>query len=196
MSITPEVEAEETPAQVGPRDRIQHVVNQLAALFDKAGEFAGITSGDAAALRRMREGEVEPAAFWRLAVTVLEPEGLVSSLEAERAWRTIIGLMARAASLHKPSIKLGAALEIAGCSEARVTRMLDAKGQSLEPALRGLVHQLASQSVKFNHAELARLVLTEFVPGLRRDWAETRRRVARAYFASTPSKSDTPADPA
>ena len=207
MPRTPE-SATKAPPIIGFRaksDDIQRAVKQIASLLPKPGQglhrkresdttdlLRPMNAGEVAALRRMRSGDVGPLGFWRLVVQVLEPAKLVSPSDdgaVLEAWRVIIALMAQAAGLHNAKGKLGSALATAGCAEVRVTRALDATGKSVEPALRGLVHHLIAKSMEFNQAELARLVLSEFVQP-HRGWTSAWRAVARAFYRTMSSKHE------
>ncbi len=140
-------------------------------------------TGLAAELRRMRPGDVDCAAFWKVCVSHLEGEfeGSESRIaELERRWSVILVALASMAGLHRPGRRFGTALARAEVSEARVLKLLHARGDPLADAMRTSCHQLAAASEHVDLAEVARLVLSDG----RKDEDLTRRRIARAYYRS------------
>lgn len=83
---------------------------------------------------------------------------------------------------------LGRQLHDAGVSEARVTRLLDARGDAFVQTLPRLLRLMASKNVAPNWAELGRLVLNEDQD----DAEKTRLKVARDFF-SAKAKANTKA---
>lgn len=72
--------------------------------------------GSLAELRRLRDDEVPPEAFWSLVAATQSP------VSQELFWRAILPLMVLVP--HRPGVFLGEALQQAGVSAARVERWL------------------------------------------------------------------------
>lgn len=157
-----------------------------------AAAIAGgqVARGDVSALRRARPGDLGGPAVWKLAVRFLEPDGLLHEEgphrdAMERRWTALLAGMASAKSSGKGR-QLGSALADAKVSEARVLRLLRARGVALLRVVRTVVHQLDSSGTTIDWGELAELVLSEGKP----EWQEAvRRRVARAYYRTTPAET-------
>ena len=149
-----------------------------------------LPAGDIAELRRMRADGSASIAFWKLMARRVEgPMGLpdhgARRERLERRWMLILSCMAELTGLHEPKRPLGRALVEAGLSEARLARLLRARGESLEETLRAVCHQLASSGKPANQTDLALLVLSEDEA----DEPYTRRRIARDYFRAQRSDS-------
>lgn len=186
-TATPETEAPAAPASRS--ERIRKVVRRIGWELDNPENMI-IPPGDAAALRRLRPGEVGGPAFWKIAVRLLEPENLLPSAahpgrdDVERRWSTILGGMAEMKGQHTGGLSLGRAL--AGrsesdrpVSEARVLRLLEARGEALLRLVRPIAHLLASRGTRLDWTHFALLVLDD---GTR--WQHhVRRRIALDYYA-------------
>lgn len=171
-------------------DRLRKVIRSLGRALDRP-ERSSIPPGDVAALRRLRPGEIGGPAFWKIVVRDLEPASLLPPAshprrdEAERRWAVILAGMAEMAGYHGGGVSLGRAL--AGwstsdrpVSEARVLRLLQARGESLLRLVRPVAHQLASRGVRLDWTHFADLVLSEG-----REWEDrVRRRIALDYYGS------------
>lgn len=146
------------------------------------------TTGWAAELRRMRPESVDSPAFWKLAVQHLEHELTGSEervAEQERRWSTILAALATLAPRHRPRFRLGRALAEAGVSEARLLKLLRARGGALPDALRAVCHQLNAAGQPVDGVEIARLVLSEG----RADEETVRRQIARTFYRTTGTNS-------
>jgi CRISPR system Cascade subunit CasB len=140
------------------------------------------SSGDRAALRKLRPNALHQPAFWKIAAGPLQdalpsPEAPWRAREEQR-WAVI--LAAAASALHSPSVRLGAALARAGVAEVRLTRLLRARGEQLPDAVRVLAHQLERGGVAFDLGDLAWLVLSED----RDDEDRARQQLARDYYGA------------
>jgi CRISPR system Cascade subunit CasB len=80
--------------------------------------------------------------------------------------------------------RFGRQLDEAGVSEARLTRLLDARGDAFFQTLPRVLRLMSSKGVKPNWVELAVLVLNE--NGAVAD--ETRIRIARDYYTAKASE--------
>jgi CRISPR type I-E-associated protein CasB/Cse2 len=172
----------DTQAVQGPDQRpveesltaaIRSVVGSLAGQLKL--ESGPIPPGDRAELRRGWNDPFRPA-FWRVAVRVLEPAGLLGDPKRERHWAAVLAGLAESADLHRPRHPFGRAMKEAGVSEARLLRLLRADGESLRDALRGVVHQLRAAGQRFDWAEPALLLLHPD----KKD--AVRKRIAMGYY--------------
>jgi CRISPR type I-E-associated protein CasB/Cse2 len=98
------------------------------------------------------------------------------------SWQAIVGACATAHGTHQRKRGLGRALADAGVDERRVLALLRAEGPPLFDHVRSVVHMLASRSMRFDHSELAALVVLSHPDQRER----TRRRIARDFFSSQP----------
>ncbi|MFP3940273.1 MAG: type I-E CRISPR-associated protein Cse2/CasB [Thermoanaerobaculia bacterium] len=171
-------------------ERIRKAVRQIGWELDHSESWQ-IPPGDVAALRRSRPGDVGGPAFWKVAVRHLDPAGLLPSADhperddLERRWTTILGGMAEMEGHHTGGVSLGRAL--AGrsetdrpVSEARVLRLLDARGEALLRLVRPIAHLLASRGTRLDWTDFALLVLDDGST-----WEhKIRRRIALDYYAN------------
>jgi CRISPR type I-E-associated protein CasB/Cse2 len=164
------------PAGEPPRARFRQAVHAIA----KEIEDDRIPTGDQAALRREQAGP----AFWRLAVRLLEPAGLLvpgdgsSARRQERRWVAIVAALARAPGSHRPGRRVGQALAEAEIAEARVLRLARAQDEALLEAVRAVAHQLATAGVRVDWSDVAELILSDGAP-----WQEdVRRRLFLDYY--------------
>lgn len=141
-----------------------------------------MSPGDLAALRRMQSGSPHCPAFWKLLVAELAdqlPTDDAHRRETERRWGVIVAAMAN--GLLSPGRRFGSALGEA-VPEARVVKLLRAHDEALANAVRVTVHHLASQGVRFDPFDLARLVLSDGGD----DEDDVRRNIYQDYFAVAP----------
>lgn len=153
------------------------IVGAVAVSMDRV-----LPPGDVAALRRLRPGDADCAAFWKLLATHLTgelPAGGAPRDEAERRWAVILQALARMRGLHAPGLRLGRTLAAAGLAEARVLRLLRARHEALADAVRVTAHFLANGAVPSDQAEMAALILSDG----RTDEESVRRRIARDFYA-------------
>ncbi|HEY3354844.1 MAG TPA: type I-E CRISPR-associated protein Cse2/CasB [Polyangia bacterium] len=142
-----------------------------------------ISPGDVAELRRLRRAEPGGAAFYKLMAGVVAPgghlpEGGAARDEAERRWSTVMQALAQLRGLHRPGSRAGAALATAELAELRLTRLLRARDEALDDAIRTTAHYLAARGEPVDAAALAALVLVPDGPV-----AEAlRRAIARDYY--------------
>lgn len=149
-----------------------------------ANTVANLPPGEVATLRRLDASTPHVPAFWKLVAMHLDallPVDDEPRAERERRWAVAVGAMAEARGFHNPAVRLGAALA-AVIDERRVMQLLRAHDVALADAVRMVTHHLVSRGVSFDHAELARLVLSDG----RDDEERTRRAIYRDFFAATP----------
>ena len=147
--------------------------------------------GALADLRRMEPDKSLPSAFWTIAAKS-EPGANESRLR--RMARVLQMLAFRPDGLDSGRRKLGAALEAAGVSEARVQKLMTARGPALNDQVIRIARRLAN-SGKLPYRELADLLLAENHDS---PAVETiRLEIARGYWATrgkapadTPSSED------
>ncbi len=140
------------------------------------------SAGDVAALRRMSDGQPAPIAFWRIAETELGgviPEAGPASTPLEHRWRAILTCAAVLKGLHAPNVRLGTGLARAGFSEARLERLLRARGAAVNDSAIATARFLASKGQSANLGDLALIILSDG----RSDEDSVRRKTARAFFA-------------
>ena len=165
---------------------------------------ADYSAADLADLRRMNPGSPAPAAFWRH----MAEAGLLDDSNMEAMWLLIlhgIALMTRPGtgdgqmcSAHDGGLPVGRALYLGGnvsrgtafYSEARLGRLLIARGPMLRMLLARAFRMLATAGVRFNWREMARFILNE---GYDSGAAEqSRRLIAREYYLSRRLSSSSP----
>lgn len=168
-----------------PSGRLRSTVNRLVQAMRKEG---ALTSGDRAALRRQRPGELGGPVFWKVAARYLEPAGLLPPArsrwrdDAERRWAVVLAAIAELADLHRtgPGHRLGRVLADHEISEARVLRLLRAHDEALLDTVRDVVHQLASRGARVDLSDLASLVTSDST-----HWeSDVRRSIALDYYRS------------
>jgi CRISPR system Cascade subunit CasB len=140
-----------------------------------------LSTGDAAALRRLDPEDPSCAAFWRLSAMYLQdqmPAHGEHRDEVERKWACIAQALAQLGSLTQNSTRLGQALREVGYSELRFTKLLRAKGPKLRVALREAARFLASKGRGASPADLAQLILSDN----QNNQEKIRREIARGYY--------------
>lgn len=141
--------------------------------------------GDRAQLRRLRPGELEPPAFWRLVTGVLAPEfhslGQSATEARERSWGLIAAAMARTGMNFDSKRKLGKAMADSGISEVRLLRLLRADSGQLPAQAHSVAQLLASKGQAIHWIDFALLILSQG----RSDQERARRQIARDYFSNT-----------
>ena len=168
-----------------------------------AGEIAQLAEhkrGDLAAMRRMDPDAPDCAIFWRL----MAGHDLLRGGVWEKEWALIlhgIALMTPTnagedarRTAHDGYLPVGKALfrggeaqrEKAFYSDARLNRLLTARGPMLRALLARTFRMLASANVSFNWREMAQFILNERNERGGRDEEEaaekSRNRVARDYY--------------
>ena len=155
---------------------------------------ADYSAADLSDLRRMNPGSPAPAAFWRL----MAEADLLDDSNMEAMWLLIlqgIALMTRPhsgdvqmRSAHDGRLPVGRALYLGGdvsrgtafYSEARLGRLLIARGALLRTLLARVFRMLASAGVRFNWREMARFILYEGYD--ERAAEQSRHLIAREYY--------------
>lgn len=168
-----------------PISRRQARFQALARLrHDLDPDNGRLGPGERAELRRidpLAGAATASAPFWRFVVNELEPRGLLGEQAGDRQLRPYLAIVQAMASLEgllRPKARLGAAMAAANVSEARLVRLLRARGDALLRNLRSVVHQLRSQAQAVDPMDLAELILSDGRPH-----GETvRSKIARAYY--------------
>ena len=145
-----------------------------------------LPNGDRAALRRVNpEAPVTPA-LWKVlhGLGIPEPDPQYGTSEAataryERNWGLLLMGMAHCAGLHDYNVSLGKALALAGWSELRFTRIMEADDDTLPKLLRRMAQYLASKDQAANWADVAYLLFSNGEAA-----HDTRLRIARAYYST------------
>lgn len=154
------------------RRTLGDLVGEVSATLERRA-----SSGELAELRRAASG-LPPAAFWKLWVTLIEPNESLPSEGIERRWATILSSMASGVGLHRRGRGLGEALAAAGVGELRLLKLLRARSDALAAELRTTLHLTLSKGEGLDFADVARLILSDG----RVDEERVRRRIARDYF--------------
>lgn len=185
-----EVEKVEAAIDEGPSDSSAHVCRFLDCVV-------GADAGDVAALRRSRPGDVS-SVLYRIAGAQFDE--LRVSAEDEEAWQVLASLYARVTTFARDfrgrkksvclatagasTVPVGRALSLANVSDARVERLIQARGLALYTTVRGAVHQLASAGQRFDAHDLHFLLLSTG------DGEErVRRRIAREFYREEAKKT-------
>lgn len=166
------MQPEPQAGQLDPAEALRRIAWQMGEEWFGAGPLA--------ALRRLDPARAlaEPA-LQRLLATL--PEAWLRE-EGERAWALLIHLLALAAPRsHRGGAPLGAALQAAGYSEGRLTRLLQARPAEFTVLLPRLVRFLVAKGQKLDIDTLRRLVLAE-AHGDAAAAEATRTAIARAYY--------------
>lgn len=150
---------------------LEAVIGRMAAVISSST----FPTGDRAALRRMVPAPPIPLTFYRFALNYCP-----SNWQYQRDdWLAItagIALMSPAA--HDPRVGLGAALARHGYSEARLERLLGARGEVRRILFLRAVRFLAAKVQPFNWVEGARFLLTSDAE--KRE--ELNFRIARDFY--------------
>ena len=162
----------------------------IAIVSNLVKDISDSSSGDLAELRRMDPDAPDAAAFWRL----MARQRLLDNPALEHKWALIlhgIALMTGTAnrhSAHDGSMPIGRAMFLGGdtqrtvsfYSEARLNRLLTARGPILRTLLARLFRMLTATNQPFNWSEMAHFILND---GYNEEQAEDiRRGIARAYY--------------
>ena len=136
-------------------------------------------SATLAALRRA-DPAAPPMEFYRLSVRVLDdilPGDGRDRSKIETQWLLIMSSMARSFDLWS-RVDLGQAMARAKVAEARVVKLLEARGNGLADILRTIVHQLVQKGQSFDPVDIAKLVLSEGSDTEK----DIRRKIARNFY--------------
>ena len=171
-----------TSEQEETRERYGAITDSVVRAIVRLG------TGDRAALRRAARG-VPPAAFWRIAFDVLEPqralppEGAAARSKLEQTWSGLVALLEPIAEQHTPKFSAGSALG-QRLSEARFEKLLRADGDALIDELRGALQRLRADRARFDARFVAALALSVGQP----DEEPVRRALARDYYRALSKK--------
>ena len=149
--------------------------------------------GDLAELRRMKPDKLDKAVFWKL----MAEQNLLGNPSREGKWALILNGIALMTprnpthlqgSAHDGRNYVGTALFLGGdsqrergfFSEARLNRLLTARGAMLRTLLTRMFRMLSSVDVAFNWWEMAHFILV--ADSNEKAAEEARRRIARAYY--------------
>lgn len=179
--MTEATDTTDRPEDAPTPERVYEPADTIRALV---GHFPTMSTGDFVAIRR--SGDVTPA-FLRVAQVVLEPRGRLAGGEVpipeqERRWAQVVSLTAQlhARGLLVRDVRAGFALG-SFLKEARLNKLLEARGEGLRREARMVVAYAIGQMTKMNFSTLAELILED---GTSRH-EEARIRVARDYVRAT-----------
>ena len=167
-------------------------LTRLARVLARPARFRGdpesLDTGEQAALRRLDpEAPLRPHQIAALARALFQAEIDPDhwSLESWARWTLIAHGLALAG--HDGSGRFGEQLARAKVAEARVTKLLTARGAAFRPLIPRLLRLLAAKEVAPNWHELGGLILHE---GRDESQAEKfRLRIASRYFATLSQKA-------
>ena len=178
---------------------LSYQIEAIAAFLKDAGEGVKASKNDRVALARLDPEAEELTTAQIAALTHAAERAKLDTIHwSLDRWRRAFIAYGIALAGHDRGAEsggiganLGRQLATAGVSEARVTRLLDARGTVFFQLLRRVLRLLASKSVKPNWVQLARLVLNE---GARDDKGrriaeKTRLDIAHGFFSAMPSES-------
>jgi CRISPR-associated protein Cse2 (CRISPR_cse2) len=132
-----------------------------------------LSNGDVASLRRMTMDNL-PAAFWSLKNRLPESYAFKNR---EQRWYLIFKSMAiMAPHVHDKTVNLGKSLCLAGYMEQRLSRLLDAKGESFDDFIISAFRFLASKAQPVNWFNAVYFILNPQTDG--------RTSVARDFFST------------
>jgi CRISPR system Cascade subunit CasB len=147
-------------------------------------ENGSISNGDRAALRRINTDAPVTPALWKvlhhLGIPDPDPQYDTSEAHHERNWGLLLMGMAHCAGLHDYKVPLGKALALAGWSELRFTRLMEADDETLPALMRRMAQYLASKQQPANWADVAYLLFTRDSEKME----ATRLDIARAYYST------------
>jgi len=146
-----------------------------------AAWIARASTGDRAALRRLKADALQPHELAALAKALLYA-GLSPDRWRPETWPRWALIAQGMALAGHASGQLGLQLARAGVSESRVTKLLTSRGPAFVQLLPRVLRLLASKSVAPNWCELGELVLAEADPTRQADAEARRLRIAGSYF--------------
>jgi CRISPR system Cascade subunit CasB len=175
-----------------PKVSLRYQVSAIDKFLKDAKEGIKASKSDYIALKRLDPSADRLTVAQIAALTNLAQRAMFDldrlKLDHWRRWAFIAHGIALSGHDAGEGKYLGRQLHDAGVSEARVTRLLDARGDAFVQTLPRLLRLMASKNVAPNWAELGRLVLNEDQD----DAEKTRLKVARDFF-STKAKANTKA---
>lgn len=166
------------------RLNLASAVGRAAGMLDP--ENGSLSNGDRAALRRINTDAPVTPALWKVLhhLGIPEPDPQYGTSDAavaryERRWGLLLMGMAHCAGLHDYEVPLGKALALAGWSELRFTRLMEADDETLPTLVRRMAQYLASNDQRANWADVAYLLFSRGDGG-----HKVRLRIARAYYGT------------
>jgi CRISPR system Cascade subunit CasB len=167
-----------------PKVSLNFQIRSLAKFISEARVSEGKSKRDYVALKRLDPGAQSLTVEEIAALTHASHRAMLDcdkwSPDQWRKWAFIAHGIALSGHNSGKDQFLGRQMHEAGVSEARVTRLLDARGDAFIQTLPRLLRLLASRDVAPNWAELAQLVLREDQD----DAEKTRLRVANNFFSA------------
>ena len=168
------------------RPNLASAVGSVARMLDPDTKDSKkkLPSGDRAALRRINTDAPVTPALWKvlhhLGIPDPDPQYDTSEARHERNWGLLLMGMAHCAGLHDYDVPLGKALALAGWSELRFTRLMEADNETLPALMRRMAQYLASKQQPANWADVAYLLFTRDSEKME----ATRLDIARAYYST------------
>lgn len=152
--------------------------------------YSQCATGELAALRRLDPDRPAAGAFFRLLANEV-PESLARP-ELRRRWGLVVWAMAQSPdALSERPLEQALAQPVGAgspvISEARVNRLLAARGVTFRAQLRLIVRMLTSAGVPLPYRDLARFVFAESRD--ERTAEELRLRIARDYWRTRPREN-------
>ncbi len=183
--MQPDSAAHAQPPTPRERDLVERFASDISALAKAEAR------GDLAALRRMDPDCPDAPAFFRILVRHCPDAGPAFARRCAR--------LARMLALRPEALKpgsLGEAMAEHGISEARVQRLLAARGEALATQIALVARRLAGERA-LPYRELGRLLLARDDDGDEAAAAEAvRLRIARDYFRAIDRAGTLPASDA
>jgi len=143
MQTSEEVAVEDTISS--HKSRIGHLATLIKHL----------PPGDVADLRRSADVEMPGPSFWKIFITLPDYD----QKQRVEEWQTILVALTYMKDLHTPAVSLGNALFLAGYSEARLTKLLNAKDKTLRSEITTVARFLGSKGQLADLNQLANLIL-------------------------------------
>ncbi len=166
-----------------PPERDEDILNALAGAV--RGLAKAEATGDLASLRRLDLDNPMAPAFFRLIARHTPHES--PSPETMRAYALVAAILALRPDTLVPGRRLGSNLVDAGVSEARVQRLLAARGETFRDlALR--TARVLVRSGAFSYEQLCRLILAGDGPAAE----HLRLAVARDFWGALDGRSRAP----
>ena len=164
--------------------------NRNAIVRRIANELKGrdFPRGDLAELRRMKPDDIPPSALWRILVK-RGLSGEVENQEVVNKWALVVhGIALMTPNAHDISMPIGKALFEGGESgrknafyhELRLTRLLSARGATLEYLLTQLFRMMGNAGQPFDWRKMATLILCEEDDAQQAE--KVRLEIAKTYY--------------
>ncbi|GAB4353063.1 MAG: hypothetical protein Kow0060_03230 [Methylohalobius crimeensis] len=156
---------------------LYHTIAHIAGVIGASG----FPTGERASLRRMTPDQSPSIYFYRFALRHL-PE----SWEFQIAdWQTLVaGMALMSPAIHRPRYGYGSALAENNYSEARLERLLEARGDVRRILFLRAIRFLASKATPFDWTDAARLLLTR--NEIKQD--QIHARIAKDFYTNLDNK--------